>query len=193
MSGIVGSYFNTRGSGVVAKLGTDGQVFTSTGAGLSQGFEAAAGGGKIGQVVQATKTDTASVSGTSYADLGFSAAITPVASSSKIFVLFNMMLSTVTGERGGVKLVRDSTDLLIGDAAGDRARSTHMIVSATTTNCIPTVVSYLDSPSTTSETTYKIQCFGEGNAFNINANNADSDSASHSRGASSVILMEVLA
>ena len=43
MSGIVGSYFNTRGSGVVAKLGTDGQVFTSTGAGLSQGFEAAAG------------------------------------------------------------------------------------------------------------------------------------------------------
>ena len=47
MSGIVGSYFNTRGSGVVAKLGTDGQVFTSTGAGLSQGFEAAAGGGFI--------------------------------------------------------------------------------------------------------------------------------------------------
>ena len=45
MSGIVGSYFNTRGSGVVAKLGTDGQVFTSTGAGLSQGFEAAAAGG----------------------------------------------------------------------------------------------------------------------------------------------------
>jgi len=44
MSGIVGSYFNTRGSGIVAKLGTDGQVFTSTGAGLSQGFEAAGGG-----------------------------------------------------------------------------------------------------------------------------------------------------
>jgi len=45
MSGIVGSYFNTRGSGIIAKLGTDGQVFTSTGAGLKQGFEAAAGGG----------------------------------------------------------------------------------------------------------------------------------------------------
>ena len=47
MSGIVGSYHNIRGSGIVAKLGTDGQVFTSTGAGLSQGFEAAAGGGGI--------------------------------------------------------------------------------------------------------------------------------------------------
>lgn len=47
MSGIVGSYFNIRGSGVVGKLGTDGQLFTSTGAGLKQGFEAAAGGGDI--------------------------------------------------------------------------------------------------------------------------------------------------
>mgnify|MGYP001303628442 CR=1 FL=1 len=62
MSGIVGSYFNTRGSGVVAKLGTDGQVFTSTGAGLSQGFEAAAGGGKILQVLQTAKDDSFSTS-----------------------------------------------------------------------------------------------------------------------------------
>ena len=44
MSGIVGSSHNIRGSGIVAKLGTDGQVFTSAGAGLKQGFEAAAGG-----------------------------------------------------------------------------------------------------------------------------------------------------
>jgi hypothetical protein len=47
MSGIVGSYFNIRGSGVVGKLGTDGQLFTSTGAGKKQGFEAAAGGGDL--------------------------------------------------------------------------------------------------------------------------------------------------
>jgi hypothetical protein len=44
MSGIVGSNHNIRGSGVVAKLGTDGQVFTSAGAGVKQTFEAAAGG-----------------------------------------------------------------------------------------------------------------------------------------------------
>ena len=45
MSGIVGSSHNIRGSGIVAKLGTDGQVFTSAGAGVSQIFEDAAGGG----------------------------------------------------------------------------------------------------------------------------------------------------
>ena len=44
MSGIVGSKLNIRGSGLVAKLGTDGQVFTSSGAGVSQAFEAAGGG-----------------------------------------------------------------------------------------------------------------------------------------------------
>ncbi len=62
MSGIVGSYFNTRGSGVVAKLGTDGQVFTSTGAGLSQGFEAAAGGGAWNVIkTQTISTNTATM------------------------------------------------------------------------------------------------------------------------------------
>ena len=47
MSGIVGSYFNIRGSGVVGKLGTDGQLFTSAGSGIKHGFEAASGGGDV--------------------------------------------------------------------------------------------------------------------------------------------------
>ena len=44
MSGIVGSRLNIRGSGVVAKLGTDGQVLTSAGAGKSAVYEDLAGG-----------------------------------------------------------------------------------------------------------------------------------------------------
>ena len=44
MSGIVGGK-NHRGSGLIANLGTDGQVLTSAGAGLRQVFEAAGGGG----------------------------------------------------------------------------------------------------------------------------------------------------
>jgi hypothetical protein len=43
MSGIVGGK-NHRGSGLIANLGTDGQVLTSAGAGLRQVFEAAAAG-----------------------------------------------------------------------------------------------------------------------------------------------------
>ena len=44
MSGIIGSKLNIRGSGRIAKLGTDGQVLTSAGAGLSAAFEDIAGG-----------------------------------------------------------------------------------------------------------------------------------------------------
>jgi hypothetical protein len=45
MSGIVGSLFNHRGSGVVSKLGTDGQSINSGGAGVKALAEDAAGGG----------------------------------------------------------------------------------------------------------------------------------------------------
>ena len=90
MSGIVGSYFNTRGSGIVAKLGTDGQVFTSTGAGLSQGFEAAGAGGLVLQAVGMTKTDTTSYGTASWADIsGMTLAITPTKASSKILLNIN--------------------------------------------------------------------------------------------------------
>ena len=44
MSGIVGSNLNIKGSGLVAQLGTDGQVLTSSGVGLSVAFEDLAAG-----------------------------------------------------------------------------------------------------------------------------------------------------
>jgi hypothetical protein len=44
MSGIVGSKLNIRGSGRIAKLGTDGQALTSSGVGVTAAFEDLAGG-----------------------------------------------------------------------------------------------------------------------------------------------------
>ena len=44
MSGIIGSKINIRGSGRIAKLGTDGQVLTSAGAGVAANYEDVAGG-----------------------------------------------------------------------------------------------------------------------------------------------------
>ena len=59
MSGIVGSKLNIRGSGRVAKLGTDGQVLTSAGAGQPCAFEDAAGGGLDWQTIVTASTLTA--------------------------------------------------------------------------------------------------------------------------------------
>jgi len=65
MSGIIGSKLNVRGSGHVAKLGTDGQVLTSAGAGVSAVYEDAAGGGLDWQAIETGSTMTA-VAGNGY-------------------------------------------------------------------------------------------------------------------------------
>jgi hypothetical protein len=54
MSGIIGSRLNVRGSGLVSKLGTDGQVLTSAGAGVAAAFEDVAGGVSWQSVVTAS-------------------------------------------------------------------------------------------------------------------------------------------
>jgi len=64
MSGIIGSKINIRGSGRIAKLGTDGQVLTSAGAGLSAAFEDIAGG-QSWQAIETGSTMTA-VAGEGY-------------------------------------------------------------------------------------------------------------------------------
>ena len=63
MSGIVGSRLNIRGSGVVGKLGTDGQVLTSSGAGASAVFEAA-GGGAVSAINNATANELVTIGST---------------------------------------------------------------------------------------------------------------------------------
>jgi hypothetical protein len=65
MSGIVGSRLNTRGSGLVGSLGTDGQVLTSAGAGIGVVYEDAAAGGTSWQAVITGTTQTA-VAGNGY-------------------------------------------------------------------------------------------------------------------------------
>ena len=65
MSGIIGSKLNHRGSGRIAKLGTDGQVLTSSGAGVAAAFEAASGGGTSWQSVETGSTFSA-VAGNGY-------------------------------------------------------------------------------------------------------------------------------
>ena len=118
MSGIVGSRFNIRGSGLVGSLGTDGQVFTSSGAGKSAVYEAAAGG-KVGQVVWDDLANSYTTTTNTYGDSGLSIAITPSASSSYIWVLltFNIQAygnSTTSVPDGDIQITNGSnTELAV--------------------------------------------------------------------------------
>ena len=99
MSGIVASYLNHRGSGLVANLGTDGQIFTSAGIGKAQGFEAAAGGGKILQVCGYTDNSHQDITSQSPTATGITVAITPTSATNRILV--QMSTTTVGYDNNG--------------------------------------------------------------------------------------------
>jgi hypothetical protein len=155
------------------------------------------GVGKVLQVVQATKTDILSFSASAtYADIsGLSASITPSSASSKILMKVSVPFASES-VRVHLKLVRGSTDLLLGDSAGSRVQSTFSGYGDSDRDAYYSMsmfsYCYLDSPSTTSSTTYKIQGrTSTSGTFYINRTSTDYNSSEGSRGASTIILMEI--
>ena len=85
--------YDASGDPAYVATGSDGQVLTSTGAGSAPAFEALPSSGKVLQVKQVVKLDTATTTSAhgTYADIsGMSLAITPSASNSKILVLVKL-------------------------------------------------------------------------------------------------------
>ena len=116
------------------------------------------GGGGIIQIKQTVKTDAFSTSSTSFVDVtGLSVAITPTSSSSKILVSCCVALGPHENSFAYAQLLRGSTNIGQADAAGNRARPTFMAYQAFRTTMIMQPFEFLDSPNTTSATTYKIQ------------------------------------
>ena len=156
----------------------------------------ATGFGKIAQVLSTTKTDTTSVSQSgSFADItGMSVSITPSATSSKILVICSANVATNTGYNLHLRLVRDSTAICIGDAAGSRSRVSMGIRPASTYDRIERSMNFLDSPSSTSAIAYKLQWrqVDDATAY-LNRTHNDSDDEHRPRLASTITVMEVLA
>jgi len=154
--------------------------------------------GKVLQVVQTVKTDTFSSSTGSFIDVtGLSVSITPSSASNKILILSDIRYGTnANSGYAFFKLLRGSTDIYLGDAAGSRIRGFGGggSTDAATLTQLSTV--FLDSPSTTSSTTYKIQIYNQNAAtyaVYVNRTYNDTDNTSYSRAASSITVMEILA
>ncbi len=154
-----------------------------------------AAGGKVLQVLNAVKTDTSSINSTTYADIsGLSLTITPSATTSKI--LFTMNVSAggaADANHIHFNMVRGSTNILVGDTAGSRTSSTNLVNTQGLGQQITATATYLDSPNTTSATTYKIQWKNNGSATNyVNRSTRDANVSDHDgRIASQITLMEI--
>lgn len=158
-------------------VGSTGNVLTVSGG--VPAWAAPAGGGKVLQVVMGTSTTGVSSTSSTLADSGLSASITPSATSSKVLVLtsqqywknnnnsFNAVKTALL--RGTTNIAQMSTDMLVTDTA--------------IYNIGTMAYHYLDSPSTTSATTYKVQFGSRSGTSTVGVNNNPD--------LSTIILMEI--
>ena len=167
--------------------------------------------GKILQVIQNVKTDTASMSvqqsetaipGTDQNGSGsiYCVKITPSSTSSKILFKVALNHGSTNDQISGGILYRDSTALGLATSAGSRKAVTFpfpYIPDADASNPIiyTAYYEYLDSPSSTSELTYSVKYYNHHSDANyINQSIRDSASTTYDlRTSSTLTVMEVAA
>lgn len=134
---------------------------------------AAAGGGKVLQVLMMETTSSTAFASTTYADSNLTLNITPTSSSSQILIQWTVQVQIANGGqlRGlGFKLLRDSTAVYTSGSLLDIG------FKPTTDNPYLKGSWYaIDSPATTSQITYKVQAAsynGYGVGFPSSSNGA---------------------
>ena len=164
--------------------------------GTGSGTLAVGATGKILQVIQAVKTDTATTtSENTFVDTGLSVSITPSSASNKILVTANLNFSAGDMQNIAWRLVRGSTDIYLGDAASNRTRAAGAVRVSTNQDAEHQNVTsiFLDSPNTTSATTYKVMWCRTYSTSTIYMNRAseDTNNDDRTRCPSSITVQEV--
>jgi hypothetical protein len=168
-------------------VGTNGQVLTADSSEATGMKWAAVSAGKVLQVVSATTTTATTVTGTTLTDTNITASITPSSTSSRILVLVaatvQMYSSGSVNQIGmGMNLLRGSTVVFDDNANGEGWYITTSYTGYHQLSGLQTIT-HLDSPATTSATTYKIQ-------IKASTGSGTAKTSDNSR-TSSIILMEI--
>jgi hypothetical protein len=154
--------------------------------------------GKVLQVVQTVKTDTFTTTSTTYVDLtGMSATITPTSATSKVLIFVHGMGGSGTTD-GTVRIIllRDATQIALGDAGNNRSRVFNFGFQSVYHNAIRYLGGhFLDTPNTTSAVTYKLQMASSNAAHTATFNRSgnDGDEFKIGRTFSTITLMEISA
>ena len=167
---------------------TSGTVLTS---GTSSNFPI----GSILQVVSTTKTDTFSSATTNaWTDItGLSVSITPSSASNTILVMASVQ-GINTSSNAYFRLVRGSTGIGVGATAGSRSSVSSSNITGSGVNSMGgSSFQFLDSPATTSSTTYKIQFITDVATIYVNRTVNDTDALYTGRSQSTITVMEIKA
>jgi hypothetical protein len=149
--------------------------------------------GSVLQVVSTTKTDTwSNTTQNAWNDVtGLSVSITPSSSANRILV--SGQLSYAASSNLYFRLVRGSTAIAVGDTAGSRISCTGASGYNFTDGNVGenATFQFLDSPSATTSTTYKIQVYGFNITQFVNRVVTDTDSNVSPRNVSTITVTEV--
>jgi hypothetical protein len=181
---------NTASSLALAQYESGTLYFTAAGTSIFSKADGApaGGGGKVLQVVYGSTNTSTTIVGPTYTDSTLSASITPSSASSKVLVFTNQFIvfSRSARDQGCVvRLLRGSTSIF--EPAPTNTTELGYIDASTggsVTLKIDMGLQYLDSPSTTSATTYKTQ-------FNGTYNSPGTATAQSNSVYSNIILMEI--
>jgi hypothetical protein len=163
-----GDIIYASGANTPARLaiGTSADVLTVSGG--IPAWAAPAGGGKVLQVIQATSTSELTSSSSTFVDTNLTANITPSAATSKVLVLVQHAGTNKSdanaANRLDIRIMRGATEIL-------KARDMMYDNAATRWNSVNQVMNYLDSPATTSATTYKTQFSSAGATASVGIGN----------------------
>lgn len=157
--------------------------------------------GSVLQVVSTTMTDTQTITATDTwtTITNCQATIVPKSSSSKIYISASLSYGGAINTYGAARFVRGSTAIAIGDAASTRARVTSPLntdndSASGQAKLGSATMEFLDSPATTSSTTYGIQVWNDsavGGPLYINRTGSDLTNSFYFRGVSTITLMEI--
>lgn len=154
---------------------------------LSTGTVAAARlpAGSVLQVVSTTKSDVFTTGSSSYVDVtGLAATITPTSASNKILVIVNLSYSASGNRDAAFQTVRGATVIPTGVVGSLlNGASSGAFINA----MLSFAQSYLDSPATTSSTTYKVQVAINADTLFVNRRALDTNFT----GQSTITLMEI--
>jgi hypothetical protein len=134
-----------------------------------------ANAGKILQVIQAVKKNRQTINSTTLVDItGMSVSITPSSASNKVLVNYSLVVFS-NAVYYALRLVRDSdSTIFVGDenpSATSQNRASFGSYDSSYVIADTIAQSFLDSPNTTSATTYKLQAYSPySSAYTIGIN-----------------------
>lgn len=153
-------------------------------------------GGKVLQVIYGESSAVTSwAAGSTWKDFGVSATITPSSTSSKILVMTDINYGfSIGGVAHSMRLLRNSTNIYAGASTGfvQGFQALEGSISGRQYEMQKVIATTVDSPSSTSALTYKVQHYQHVSTGTVYMNRTDNNQANlHAQTRSSITLMEI--